>query len=140
LYHETFVEDRSRTKRNASPIATSDQHQRVRQMVDRLESSTTSSPTIKSTKKFSTKKSFHDDHSDGSITISSSPPFKRIPRRENQEKNLIDETFNYRHKSPHDEVFFQDKKSNVTRFSLNRDEIINGERRTTSGATVSCFM
>jgi len=115
LYQETFVEERSRVRRNGSPISSSSAEQRrVREMIDRLESS---SGNTKETKSFSTKKSLHDDHSDGSITVTSSPSFKR---------------YTYRHRSPHDNIVFRDNNSNGTRFELNRDEV-----RTASGTTVS---
>ena len=138
FYNETFIEDRFQPKRNASPVSSSEQR-RVRQMIDRLESSSSPATNRKVTKQFSMKKSFHDEPADGAISFSSSPPFKRVSGRENQENNLTDRTFTYRHKSPHDEVVFRDNNSNITRFELNRDEIINGERRTASGTTVNYF-
>jgi len=102
-------------------------------MIDRLES--TSSNT-KATKKVSTKKSVHDDHSDGSLRS-----INRVVRRDNHHDNNITNGntggFAYRHKSPHQEIYIRDNHSNVTRFELDRDEILNGGRRTASGTTVS---
>jgi hypothetical protein len=100
-------------------------------MIDRLESSSSNSQP---TRKILTKKSFHDDHSDGggSIQITSSPSFNRVIRRENHDHSLTNGntgSFIFRHKSPHGD--------SVTRFELNRNEIVNGERRTASGTTVS---
>ena len=87
-----------------SPMS-SNEPRRVRQMIDRLESSSTSSNT-KPTKKLSTKKSFHDDHSTDSINYMttnttmapealSTPitlPIQRIVRRENHEKRYYHPT------------------------------------------------
>jgi hypothetical protein len=97
-------------------------------MIDRLESSSNSNTT----RKFSTKKSFHDDHSNGAIN--------RITRREDHDNSLINGHnggFIFRHKSPHEDIYIRDNPSNITRFELNRDEFLNGGRCTTSGTTVS---
>jgi len=134
LYSETYTEERLRTRGNVSP--TSSEKHRVRQMIDRLESSSSSSNT-KTTKQFSRKKSFHEDHSEGLTNLTSSPSINRITRRENHDYNLTNGTngsFVFRPRSPHG-----DKNSNVTRFELDRNEILNGGRRTASGTTVSYY-
>ncbi len=94
-------------------------------MIDRLESSSNSQVT----KKFSTKKSFNDDG-----------PINRVARRDDHENSLSNGHsggFIFRHKSPHEDIYIRDNPSSITRFELNRDEILNGGRRTTSGATVN---
>jgi hypothetical protein len=102
-------------------------------MIDRLESSSSSSNT-KTTKQFSRKKSFHEDHSEG---LRSSPSGNRVTRRENHDYQITNGTngsFVFRPQSPHG-----DKHSNVTRFELDRNEIINGGQRTASGTTVNYY-
>ncbi|CAF0923296.1 unnamed protein product [Adineta steineri] len=136
-----FVDDRSRGKRNSSPGSISEQH-RVRQMIDRLESSTTSLNT-KGTRKISTKKSFHDEHSDGSASITSSPSIKRATRRENHENSIINNNtgaFVFHQSTPPDDTYFRDNNSKVTRFELNREEIMNGGQRIASGATTDDYI
>lgn len=99
-------------------------------MIDRLESS---SSNTKSTKKFSTKKSFHDDQSDSSLNLTSTPTVNQVTIRNNYDQHTTNGnngSFVFRHKSPH---------GDVTRFELDRDEIMNGGRRTTSGTTVCYF-
>jgi hypothetical protein len=126
MHHETYLESRLGTRRNISPTSASEQR-RVREMIDRLESSSNSQIT----KKFSTKKSFHDDGGGGSIN--------RITRRDDHENSLINghnDGFIFRDKSPHEDIYIRTNPSNITRFELNRDEILNGGRRTTSGTTV----
>jgi hypothetical protein len=103
-------------------------------MIDRLESSSSSSNT-KTTKQFSRKKSFHEDHSED---LTSSPSINRITRRENHDYNSTNGTngsFVFRSQSPH-----ENKNSNITRFELDRNEIMNGGRRTASGTTVSYYL
>ncbi len=142
IHKETFGENRSRTKRNASPVSLAEQH-RVRQMIDRLESSSTSASNTKIIKRNSIKKTFHDDHSDGSASFTSSSPEKRITRRENYENNLTNPTngtFIFRHKSPHEDIHYRNNNANLTRFELDREEIINRGRRNASGTTVSYFL
>ncbi len=139
IRNETYIEDRIKTRRNVSPISSAEQH-RVRQMVDRLESS--SSSNNKTTKKSSTKKSFHDDHTDGLTNLTSAPSVHRVIRRETYDNDFTNGSnggFVFRHKSPHEEIYIRDNQANVTRFELDRDEIRNGGRRTTSGTTVSYF-
>jgi len=150
LYNENFMEDRLHNKRNVNPSSslssTLSEPSHVRKIIDRLESSSSSSSDRKQEKKISIKKSLHDDHSDGSTSLTSSPPVKRVARRNYNEKNLIngtstnhEEDFNSRQNGLHDEISFRNK-SNEIKFELNREEIINGPQRTTSGTTVSlCF-
>lgn len=139
LHTESFIDDRSRPKRNISPVSSSSEQRRVRQMIDRLESS--SSGNTKVTQKVSTRKSFDDDHTNDSTGFVPSPPSKRVTQRETEEycitTNGSDGGFVIRHKSPHNEVFIEDGNSNVTRFDIDRNEILNTEKRTASGTNVS---
>ena len=137
IYRETLVDDRTRSKRNTSP-GLSAEH-RVRQMVDRLESSS-STTNAKTTRRVTTRKSGQDDQSDGSISITTSPPNKRVTRRENFESGVTSNNnggYIFRYRSPNDDVYFRDENANVTRFELNRDEILNGGQRSAIGTTVS---
>ncbi|CAF4507348.1 unnamed protein product, partial [Rotaria magnacalcarata] len=80
------------------------EQRRVRQMVNRLESS---AADAKVTKKISTSKPFDDDQIIGPIGSTSLPSVKRVARTENQEYCLTtngnndDGAFVFRHKSPH---------------------------------------
>lgn len=139
-HNDVFIEDRIRIKRNVtnSLSPTSAEQHRVREMIDRLESTSSNS---KGTRKILAKKSFHEDYSDGSTSFSTSPPMKRTLRREKHESNITNGSngsFVFQRRSPHDEIYFRDNNSsNITRFELDRDEIINNSRRTASGTTVS---
>lgn len=109
-------------------------------MIDRLESS---SPNPQTTRRFSTKKSFHDD-SENSISIKSTPQpppsssINRVSIRDTYDQHVTNinnnnnnSSFVFHQRSPRTDV--------TTRFELDRDEIMNGGRRTTSGTTVSYF-
>lgn len=97
---------------------------RVRKMIDRLESSSTSSSSdLNKTKKTMTttvKKSIHDDHSDGSTSWTASPPVKRLARSDFKEKHLIN-----------------GNTSVNTRTNGGTADVRNTSRRTASGTTVS---
>lgn len=112
-------------RRNLSPSTISEQN-RVRDMIDRLESS--SSSNTKATKNFSTKKSFHDEHVDDYPSSATRNQFTRRDHHEKSLSNGSDDSFIFRQRSPQ-----KDNRSNVTRFELNRSEIINGGQRTASG-------
>ncbi|CAF0993811.1 unnamed protein product [Rotaria magnacalcarata] len=143
LNSEVFIDDRTRTKRNVSPISTTAEQRRVRQMVNRLESS---AADAKVTKKISTSKPFDDDQIIGPIGSTSLPSVKRVARTENQEYCLTtngnndDGAFVFRHKSPHEEIYVRDSRSNVTKFELDRDQIRNSARRATSGTNMDDFV
>ncbi|UJR21423.1 hypothetical protein I4U23_024510 [Adineta vaga] len=141
IYRETLVDDRARAKRNTSPGSSSEH--RVRQLIDRLESSSSSTSNTKATRRVVTKKSCHDDQSDGSISITSSPPNKRVTRRENYESGITsnnDGGYVFRHRSPREDVYFRDDNSKITRFELNRDEIMNGGQRSAVGTTTEDYI
>jgi len=115
-------------------------------MIDRLETSTSSSSNPKAGRKISIKKSLHDDHSDGSISLTSSPPGKRIARRDYEEKSLIngtasknhDELFSLHKNDSHDEVFLKNNSSsNGIKLEYDKNEIASSCRRTASGTNVS---
>jgi hypothetical protein len=151
LSSESFIEDRLHNKRNINPLnslsSTVSEPSHVQKIIDRLESISSQSSDNKKEKKISIKqKSLHDDHSDGSTSLTSSPPVKRIARRDYNDKNLTngnskihEESFVIHQNGSHTEISVQNnEKSNEIKFELNREEIINGVgRRTTSGTTVS---
>ncbi|CAF3701794.1 unnamed protein product, partial [Rotaria sordida] len=143
LYNEVFLEDRSRTRRHVSPISSSEQR-RVRQMVDRLESSSTPTPTLttntQGTKKNSTNKSFHEEYSNTSTNFPSSPNIQRVTRRENQEYGLTNGSFGFRHRSPYEENYVQDNSSNMRRFESDQNKLISSGRRTVSGTYNDDYM
>jgi hypothetical protein len=120
-----------------SPTASEASH--VRKMIDRLESTSTSSSDMKKEKKMTIKKSLHDDHSDGSTSITSSPPVKRVARRDHNEKNFINGNgiLHSHENGLSDDVSLRKNTSNQIKVEVNRDEIRNGCRRTASGTTVS---
>ena len=107
---------------------------RVRKMIDRLESSSTSSSSdLNKTKKTMTttvKKSIHDDHSDGSTSWTTSPPVKRLARSDFKEKHLINgnTSVNTRANGGTADVRVEVKRD---------DNVRNTSRRTASGTTVS---
>jgi len=117
----------------------------VQKMIYRLESSLSSSSSAdtKKERKQSIKKPLHDDRSDGSNSLTSSPPVKRVAIGDYNEKNLTngtninhEENFSFRQNGLHSEISV---RNNDTKFELNRDEITNGTRCTASGTTVSFF-
>ncbi len=114
-----------------SPTVSEASH--VRKMIDRLESSSTSSSDMKKDKKMTIKKSLHDDHSDGSTSITSSPPVKRVARQDYNEKYFINGNGSL---NSHQNGLVDDRKSTL-KVEVNRDDIRNTGRRTTSGTTVS---
>lgn len=107
-------------------------------MVDRLESTTVPTSNSPNLKKSSIKKSFHDDHGNGTTDMTSSTS-RIIPVtiRDDSLSNGNSGGFVFRHRSPHNDVFVRDNQANVTRFELNRDEIANGAVRTACGTTVN---
>ena len=109
---------------------------RVRQMVDRFESSST--PTDQNgSRRVANKRAIPDQHDDQP----SSSSF-RVIRRDTTPNDEREERFLYRQRSPSDVVFtYQEHHPNQpgssnTRFELNRDEIRRNSRRTASGTTV----
>ncbi|CAF4621534.1 unnamed protein product, partial [Rotaria socialis] len=154
-YNESSNEDRLRNKPTSNPASslspTPSEPSRVRQMIDRLESSSSSSINTKAEKKASIKKSLHDENSDGSTYFTSSPPYKRFAPRNYHERNILNghsntngENFGFTQSDSNDEVFFQNNKSTSekpkeTKFELKREEIKNESRRKISGTTVSHF-
>lgn len=139
--YQTYAEEEFRSRRNISP-GTGSEQRRVRQMVDRLESTTIPTSHSPNLKKSSMKKSFHDEHAHGMGDVpSSAARIIPVTRRDDHSSSLSNGNNNsgfvFRHKSPHGDVFMRDNQANVTRFELNRDEIANGEIRTASGTTVS---
>jgi hypothetical protein len=148
LYSDSFIEDRLRNQRNINPPSSSSptpsEQSHVQKIINRFETPS----TTKTGKQLSRGKSLRDDHSDGSGSITSSPPVKRVARRGDNDTNLINENgSNHRNgfvvqpqpKEPRNEVFFGNNKnmSNGTKFELNKEEILNTGRRTASGTTVS---
>ena len=97
-----------------SPTITASESSHVRKLIDRLESSSTVSPSsdAKKDKKLTTRKSIHDEQSDLSNSLTSSPPTKRVARRDSTEE----------------------KKTN----DQQTKEVLNATHRTASGTTV-CF-
>lgn len=153
-YDESPTEDRLRNKPTINPASslspTPSEPSRVRQMIDRLESSSSSSVNTKAEKKNSIKKSLHDENSDASTSFTSSPPYKRFaPRITYHEQNLLNEhrntnveNFGFTPSDSNDEVFFQNNMSTMekpkeTKFELKREEIKNEVRRKISGTNVS---
>jgi hypothetical protein len=102
----------------SSSSPTPSEQNRVRRIVEHLESSTPSS--TKTSGKVSTKKFLHDDHSDGSSSLTSSPPVKRLARRDSNDTKQYDQT------------------SNPYSFELNAIDVTNGCQRTIVDTTVSC--
>ncbi len=129
-----FMEDRLHSKRNLnlsnSLSATVSEGNHVRKLIDRLECSSSSSDTKKD-KKISMKKTLHEDHSDGSTSLTSSPPVKRVARSDYNEKKLFN--------GSHDAVSFRNNSSNEIKFELNREELNRKTRRTASGTSVSFY-
>ena len=122
-----------------SPTVSEPSH--VRKLIDRLESSSNSSTSEKKNeRKISIKKSLHDDQSDGSTSFTSSPPAKRILRRDsNHEKPLVNrnESLIIDQTQLHVEQSPSKNTSSELKFELNREEIMNKSRRTASGTSVS---
>lgn len=103
-------------------------------MIGRLNSisSSSSSSEMKKNRKISMKKPIHDDQSDGSTSVTtSSPPVKRISRRNSQEKNKINENLTFHQNHIHHDIIKENK------FDHNRQDISTGIKRTASGTTVS---
>ena len=121
----------------ASPIVS--EANLVRKMIDRLESSSTSSSEVKNEKKTAIRKSLHDEQSDGSTSLTSSPPVKRVARRDHLEKKFTDgnDSFTSHQSGLSDGVSLNHKTSSEIKIEVNRDEIRSGGRRTASGTTVS---
>jgi hypothetical protein len=122
------------TTSSISPTVSEPSH--VRKMIDRLESSSTSSSDVKKT---AIKKSLHDDHSDGSTSITSSPPVKRVARRDQNEKSFLNgngSLHSHQNGSANDVVLRKNTSSEI-KVEVNRDDIRNTGRRTASGTTVS---
>ena len=137
--NDNVFDERLTSRRNGSNGTSGDQ-QRVKQMVDRFEhsSTTNSQPTTKAP----ARSSYHDEHSDGGASVlSSSPVVKRVARREVYQTSVSNGDnggFVIRHQSPDDDVFTRrNPSSNGVRFELDRGEIIRNSRRAASGTTVS---
>ena len=137
----TPVEDHRFTSTNNNNNNNQNGHsadqRRVRQMVDRFESSSTSADQNGS-RKVLNKRSIQDHQDDNS----SSGGF-RVTRRDMIQNNDRDETFIYREETSPDHVFIYRNHqhqnpsiSNSTGFELNRDEILKNSRRTANGTTV----
>ncbi|CAF2103321.1 unnamed protein product [Rotaria magnacalcarata] len=155
-YNESPNEDRLRNKPPINPASslspTPSEPSRVRQMIDRLESSSSSSINTKAEKKVSIKKSLHDENSEGSTSFTSSPPYKRFAPRNYHERNILNghsntngENFGFTQSDSNDEVFFQNNKSTSekpkeTKFELKREEIKNESRRKISGTNMDEYV
>ncbi|CAF3415302.1 unnamed protein product [Rotaria sp. Silwood1] len=142
LYSETFTDDRSRTRRQVSPISSSEQR-RVRQMVDRLESSSASSAHPKVAKTISANKSYYEEHSNTPTNFTSSPNYRRTTRRENEECSFTDGnrgSVRFRDTSPYEEVHVRDNNSNMRRFEYGYNEALNSGRHTTSGTHMNEYV
>lgn len=134
----TEISNSKRLIQPASSISPSvSEASHVRKMIDRLESSSTSSSCdLNKPKKITTtatttiRKSIHDDHSDGSTSWTASPPVKRLARSDFKEKHLItgNTNFNTRPTGGTTDVKVEGKRS---------DDIGKTSRRTASGTTVS---
>lgn len=113
-----------------SPTASSESSH-VRKLIDRLESSSTiSTSDTKKEKKSTPKKSIHDEQYDLSSSLTSSPPNKRVARRDSNEQIASNE----RQKSPVQER---------TRDSIEKSpskEVPNGIHRTASGTTIEEYV
>ncbi|UJR27996.1 hypothetical protein I4U23_009254 [Adineta vaga] len=152
LSNESLNENRLRPKTylntSSSVSPTPSDQSRVRQMIVRLESST-SSPSSKVERKVSIKKPLHDDHSDGSPSLTSSPPIKRIARREYNEKLLInsnetsrnEDGFVYQINESNDDVFLDNHSiSNGIKFEFTKEDMAKSCQRTASGATMDEYI
>jgi hypothetical protein len=147
---ENLAETRSRAKANlntsTSVSPTPSDQSRVRQMIVRLESSV-ASPATKTDKKVPMKKPLHEDHSDGTPSSTSSPPIKRVARREYAGTNLVNTTDTsktedgvvYQLHDLSDDVFFdtQHSSSSAIKFDFSKEDMARNCQRTASGATVS---
>jgi hypothetical protein len=122
---------------SSSISPTPSEQSRVQKIIGRLESSSSSSSSnTKAGKKTSTKKSFHEDHSEGQTSFSSSPPVKRVARRDSYDKSLTNGNHSNNGESF---VIPRDNPSTIKSFELEREERTNRCRRTASGTTVSLF-
>ena len=150
LSNENLNETRSRPKAqlntSSSVSPTPSDHSRVRQMIVRLESSASSPSNAKVERKISIKKPLHEDQSDTAPSLSSSPPIKRVARREHHEKKLInsngvnrgDDGIVYQINESNDDVFFDNRGlSTGIKFEFTKEDMANSCQRTASGATVS---
>jgi hypothetical protein len=92
LASDTSSENRSRTPHEIlltdSMSPASSEPSRVQQIIDRLESSSPPSAAKRQVSSRSLlKKSLHDEHSDGCHSSTSSPPVKRLARRDTHQAN-----------------------------------------------------
>ncbi|CAF0899795.1 unnamed protein product [Adineta ricciae] len=153
LSNENLNETRSRPKAqlntSSSVSPTPSDHSRVRQMIVRLESSASSPSNAKVERKVSIKKPLHEDQSDTAPSLSSSPPIKRVARREHHEKKLInsngvnrsDDGMVYQINESNDDVFFDNHGlSTGIKFEFTKEDIANSCQRTASGATMDEYM
>lgn len=104
----------------------------VRKMIDRLESSSTSSLSSEPNKTKKTtiiKKTINDDHSDRSTGWTTSPPVKRLARSDCKEKQSINANTSFT-SSPN-------AGTTDVKMEVKRDDVHHGSRRTASGTTVS---
>lgn len=128
---QIIVEDRRPVNNNPEP--SSDQH-RVRQMVDRLESSSSDRNGSRTVSNRKSNQGGSGDHSSEGGSF-------RVTRREIHQSNGDQDSFVIRHGSPPDQVYIyrshHRSPSASTRFELNRNDLANNFRRTAMGTTVS---
>ena len=143
FHSEGISVERSRAQREISSMnslsSTTSEPSRVRQLINHLESSSPStSKSTTTTARVSIKKPLHEDHSDGSASLTSSPPVKRVARRE---QNLPSSNNGAEISNGESFIFHRDQPSNETlhrsHFELKRDESVARTQRTASGTTVS---
>jgi hypothetical protein len=152
LHSEVFNEEHFRNKRNmnktGSTSPTPSDQSRVRNIINRYETSTSTSG-VKSERKPSIKKPLRDENSDGSTSVASSPPVKRFARIDDNEKNPINgnssnkkESFTlHQNGSREDDLFGKKKKmSNGIKFEVDNKEIKRTGQRIPSGTTVSVIL
>lgn len=135
---DNVFNENSNSKRLIHPVSSISpsvsEASRVRKMIDRLESSSTSSLSSDANKTKKTtiiKKTINDDQSDGSAGWTASPPVKRLARSDFKEKQLI-----------HSNTNSTSRQSGVTtdvKVDVKRDNVQHANRRTASGTTVSFF-
>lgn len=142
FHSEGVSVERSRAQREISSMnslsSTTSEPSRVRQLINNLESSSPSASKPTATARVSIKKPLHEDHSDGSTSVTSSPPVKRVARRE---QTLTSSTTGAEISNGQSFIFHRDQPANETlhrsHFELKRDEPIIRTQRTASGTTVS---
>ena len=140
-FHSEAVNlERSRAPREISTMnsqsSTASEPSRVRQLINHLESASPSASKSPATARVSIKKPLHEEHSDGSNSVTSSPPVKRLARRDqtspnNDARMSHEESFIFHHDQPISDTLHR------SHFELKRDELGHRTQRSASGTTGS---